>query len=74
MTDHEKKAQRCIDRAKAVMGTGWYQIGIEVQWGLICSQIVGLIDAQDDETSDTAKMKLFKDVLEFCLAQRSKNI
>jgi hypothetical protein len=68
MNTREKKAKMCMERAKATMGDGWAHIGPEIRWALVCAQIFGLLDAQDDDLSAQVKWSMFIVVKNFCHA------
>jgi len=52
MIDREKRYQslatRCVKDAKTLLGDGWSHVSKDLQWGLVCANIVALIETQDE--------------------------
>lgn len=63
----EKKTQiakLCIQNAKKTLGDGWGHVSHEVQWGLVSSNLLGVLQAQDESISDARFRTIFNEVSE----------
>lgn len=47
-TRAQKHAKDCLKRAKAMLGDGWAHVSVDVQWGLVSSNILALCLLQDE--------------------------
>lgn len=62
----EKKTQIakfCIKAAKETLGHGWQHVSDEVRWGLVASNLLGVIGGQDETISPERFREFVKEVM-----------
>ena len=62
----EKKTQIakfCIKAAKETLGHGWQHVSDEVRWGLVASNLLGVIGGQDETISPERFRDFVKEVM-----------
>lgn len=62
-------AKTCLKNAEAVMGAGWRHVSREVQWGLVCAEIVSLHGAQDESNNSDRVRAMINEVTALCRAE-----
>ena len=63
----EKKTQiarDCIKTAKETLGEGWHHVSDEVRWGLVASNLLGVIGSQDESISPVRFREFVKEVMD----------